>query len=229
MNCRSHKSLELSSSSAIFSGGRIAERLLMPVNGPRLIVCESTSQLRSGPTGCWAVLKMNTPAGHVELHLLLHFQKLVSNREFFHRHVSALRVEGTTGVLDNARAQQLPGLNYLRVLFILQRDRDRAPGVLVAGANLIQPLIEAQRANHAALERHVRCFVQAGDLAHAVRFRIAGAIFGNADFQADAAHLLKAGFWPISIARAQIDQKIKLRVRVVAWYSHGILLCERMK
>src|SRR5215216_5059096 len=50
---------------------------------------------------------------------LLHLQTLISERQLFHRHIGTFGVERSTGVLDDARAQQFPGGHYRAVIFVL--------------------------------------------------------------------------------------------------------------
>src|SRR5450432_4251995 len=76
----------------------------------------------------------------------LHFEALVGESEFLHCHVGALRIHGPADVLDDARADQLPCLHDRAVVLALQMDDDISDGVLAAIANVVQPLIEVQRA-----------------------------------------------------------------------------------
>ena len=80
-------------------------------------------------------------------------------------------------MLDDAGPQEFPGLHDRRVILVLQLDRHGAVGVLIAVANLVQPLIQVQRADHAAFERHVGGFVQTCDFADTVFFFVALAFF----------------------------------------------------
>src|SRR4051794_9971647 len=51
------------------------------------------------------------------------FQALISQREFFHRHVRPLGIHGTADVLDNPRPHQSPSLDRPGAFFILKADR----------------------------------------------------------------------------------------------------------
>src|SRR5712664_2519422 len=98
----------------------------------------------------------------------LHFQALVGDYQFFHCDIGALGVEGAARVLGDARPEKLPRLHEVGVILVLQLDRHRAQGLLVAVANLVQPLVKIERADNTALHRHVSGFVQPVDLHHAI-------------------------------------------------------------
>ncbi len=71
-------------------------------------------------------------------------------------------------MLDDARALKGPRLHDGRVIFVLKRDRNGAQGVLIAVANVVEPLVQIERTNYPALHRDVSGFVEPGNLANAV-------------------------------------------------------------
>src|SRR6188474_639226 len=75
---------------------------------------------------------------------LLHLEPLVGEDELFHGDVAALGVERPAAVLDDARAQQLPGLHDLAVVLVLKPDGDRAQRVLVAVSDVVEPAVEVE-------------------------------------------------------------------------------------
>src|SRR6185369_11052956 len=73
----------------------------------------------SGKGGAWV---SNRNPGNLGARLaieLLHLETFVGERQLFHRDIGALRVEGAADVLDDARAQELPGLDDGCVIFVL--------------------------------------------------------------------------------------------------------------
>jgi hypothetical protein len=79
-------------------------------------------------------------------------------------------------VLDDARTQQLPRVDDRRAVFTLQLNRHRPQSALVAISNLVERLVQIQRADNAALHRHVRCLVEPRDLDNVVLLRVAVAV-----------------------------------------------------
>src|SRR5207302_10467453 len=71
----------------------------------------------------------------------LHLHALVRERQLFHRHVVALGVEGAADVLDDPRAEQVPGLDRRAPLLVHQRDPHGPQRVLVALPDLVEPLV----------------------------------------------------------------------------------------
>jgi hypothetical protein len=155
---------------------------------------------------------------------LTHLQALVGERQLLDRDVAALGVERPRGVLDDPRAQQLPGHDHLGVVLVLQRDDDRPQRVLIAIADLVEPPVEVDRADDPALERDVGDLLQAGELADRVLLVVAVAILGDRDLELDRRALAEPGLDPLGVARPEVDDEVELVVRAVSETGHRALL-----
>src|SRR5260370_18771479 len=114
-------------------------------------------------------------------------------------------MHGAADVFDDARSKQLPSLHKGSVILVLEVNRYSAQGILVAVADIVQPLVKVQRPDDAPIHGDVGRLVQAGDLPDAVFSFITIAVFGHGHFHADIAALLKAGLGSFRIAGANVD------------------------
>lgn len=142
--------------------------------------------------------------------LLFHFEPLVSESEFLHRHVRAFSFHRFANEFDNAGVDQLPGLDDLAMIFTLELDRDVAGRGLVAVADVVEPVVEVQRSDHAPLERDIGRFVQSRDFSDTVLPFIPVAIFRSSGFYADVA-FLKGSLPAFGITRTQVARKLNCR------------------
>ncbi len=109
------------------------------------------------------------------------------------------------------------------VILVLEMDRHGAQCALIAVADFVEPLVEIQPADHAALQRHVGGFVEARDFSDAVLLFVAVAIFGDGDFHADVADFLEARLRAVGVAIAEIDEEVELHVGSFALDCHGLV------
>jgi hypothetical protein len=95
---------------------------------------------------------------------------------------------------------------------------------LVAVADLVEPLVEVERADDAALQRHVVHAREAGQLADVVLLLVAVPVLDHVDAQADLAALPEPGSRPVRDAGAEVDEKVELRVWTLTEDGHLRLL-----
>src|SRR3989442_8483085 len=103
-------------------------------------------------------------------------------------------------------------------------DHDGAQRVLVAVPDLVQPVVEVERPDHAALQRHVGRLVEPRDLADGVLLLVAVAVLGDGDLHPDVRALLEARARAVGGAVAEVDEEVELRVGAVALDCHRFLL-----
>ena len=101
------------------------------------------------------------------------------------------------------------------MIFTPKLDRDVTGRGLIAFADVVQPVEEIQRSDHAALKRDIGRFVQARDFSDTVFFFIPAVEFRNGDFYADVA-FLKGSLRAFGVTGAQVDEKVKFPVGMVA-------------
>jgi hypothetical protein len=69
-------------------------------------------------------------------------------------------LNGPLTCLTMRARNSLPGVDDRRAVFTLQLNRHRLQSALVAISNLLEPLVQIQRTDYAALHRHVRRLVE---------------------------------------------------------------------
>lgn len=90
----------------------------------------------------------------------------------------------------------------------------------VAVPDLVEPLIERQGSDDAALQRHVGHALKPGQLDWIVLLGVAGPVFDHVDLHADGADFLKAGMRTLGRAVTEVDQEIERGVWTVPQDSH---------
>ncbi len=103
------------------------------------------------------------------------------------RDVAALGVQRSVHVLDDPPVPKEPGLDDLRVVLVLEPDRHVADRVRVAVPDLIEPLVEVERADDPAAKGHVGVAREAGQLPDLVRFLVSVPVLDYVNAHADLA------------------------------------------
>ena len=106
----------------------------------------------------------------------------------------------------------------------MQLHHNLTRGVLIAVADVIEPLIQIERTEHTTLQGDIGGFVQTRDFSHAVFGFVAIAVFGNRDLHADTTDLLKTCRRTAGLSIAKVHQKVKLHIGFFAQHSHECLL-----
>ena len=132
--------------------------------------------------------------------------------------------ERPADVLDDPSSEQLPRHHDLGVILALELDPDRPDGTLLTVPDVVEPLVEVERADDPAPERDVGVPGQAGELPDLIRPVIAVAILDDVDGHADLAALLEPGLRPVRRAGAEVDEEVELSVGKVAKNGHLTLL-----